>query len=139
MTLRADIARVATLRITTAHHLFDCLLYVGALVGRNLFPAIIPPTLSVINEDLAESVTSVLRRGMKQQDCRCSIDGVDQHSLVGVGETGIIPDRAFRLSGMVLDLTVFLLSFQPFKWKLYFIELPWLKVIQGPITNCISD
>ena len=101
MTLRADIASVATLRITTAYHLFDCLLYVGLLVGRNLSPAIIPPAFPVVDKDFPKPVTTVLCRRMKQQDCRRSKGGDGQHSLAGVNETDIIADRVFGLLSVV--------------------------------------
>ena len=103
MTLRADIASVATLRITKTQHLLDCLLYKGPLIGWNLFPAVIPPTLPVVNEDLAESVTTVLRRGMKQQESHFFACGNGKHLLTGVNETAIIADRVFGLLSMIHD------------------------------------
>ena len=64
-----DVASVASsMRVTATHHLFNRFLRVGSLFSRYLFLAAIPPTLPVVNEDLTESVTAVLRRGMKQQE-----------------------------------------------------------------------
>ena len=43
MTPQADIASVATLRITTAHHLFDYILHLSPFVSWYLLLTIIPP------------------------------------------------------------------------------------------------
>ena len=70
MALRADVASVATLRVTTAHHLFDCFLHMAPLVRRYFFPAIIPPLLPVVDKDLPKAVAAVLRGRMKQHEGR---------------------------------------------------------------------
>ena len=101
MALRADVTSVATLRITTAHHLFDRFLHVGSLVGRYLFPPITPPPFPVVDEDLAETVATIRRGRMKQQNSRRSIGGDGQHSLASVNETAIITNRIFGLLSMV--------------------------------------
>jgi hypothetical protein len=80
---------------------FDHFLGVSQLVGRNFFPAIVPPPLPVVEKDLAESVAAVLRRGMEQRDSRRSKGGDDQHPLASVSEPAIIADRVFGLLSMV--------------------------------------
>jgi hypothetical protein len=77
---------------------------VHRLAGRpELFPAVIPPPLPVVNEDLAESVTTVLRRGMKQQESHFLTCGNGQHLLTDINETAIMADRVFGLLSMVHD------------------------------------
>jgi hypothetical protein len=78
-------------------------IYSRYIVSRNLFPSVIPPTLPVVNEDLAESVTTVLRRGMKKQESHFFACGNGQHLLTGVNETAIITDRVFGLLSMIHD------------------------------------
>jgi hypothetical protein len=39
---------------------------------------------------------------MKQQNCRCSISGDDQHGLAGARVRGIVSDRIFDLLSVVL-------------------------------------
>ena len=53
--------------------------------------------LPVVNEDLVESVTTILRRGMKQLESHFLACGNGQHLLTGVTETAIIADRVFGL------------------------------------------
>jgi hypothetical protein len=101
MALWADVASVATLRIATAHHLFDCFLHVSSLLSRYLFLPITTPHLPVVDKYLPKAVTAVLRRRMKQQDCRRSIGDDDQHSLAGVDVDGSIADRVFGLLSVV--------------------------------------
>lgn len=98
MALRAEVTSAAALRVAATHHLFDRLLHVGSLVSRYLLPAIIPPAFPVGNEDLAESVATLLCRRMKQQGCRCSIGGDDQHPLAGVN----VRDRFHRNMHVIL-------------------------------------
>jgi hypothetical protein len=86
----ADIAGKTIVGIAAANHLFDHFLDVGPLVSRNLFPAVVPPPLPVVVEDLAKAIATVFRRRIKQQYSRCPISGDDQHALAGVGETCII-------------------------------------------------
>ncbi len=64
-------------------------------------PAIIPPPLPVVDEDLAKAVATVLRRGMEQQESHFFDSSAEPHSLVGVSETASIEDRAIRLLGVV--------------------------------------
>jgi len=106
MALRTDIAGIATLWIATAHHLFDRFLHTGSLVSRYHFPAIIPPLLPVVNEDLPKAVTAVLSQCVKQQSRHFSIGGDGQHALAGVNVDGSIADRIFGLLDVVLYLTV---------------------------------
>lgn len=101
---RSDVTGIAALRTTTAHHLCDCFLPVSVLVSRYLFLPITTPHLPVVDEDLPEAVTAVLRGCMKQQSRRCSINGDGQHPLVGVDVDGSIADKVFGLLSVVLGL-----------------------------------
>jgi hypothetical protein len=68
MALRTDIASIAALRITAAHHLLDCFLHTGLLVGWQLLRWLVPPVLPVVDRYSSKTVTAVLRRGMNQRD-----------------------------------------------------------------------
>ncbi|HUS94441.1 MAG TPA: hypothetical protein VMZ24_04620 [Patescibacteria group bacterium] len=52
MVLRTDIKSIAAPRITAAHYLFGCFLHASSLVGRNLFPTIIPSAFPVVDKDV---------------------------------------------------------------------------------------
>ncbi len=101
VTRRADVTGVAALRVAAAHHLLHGFLHVGPLVSRYLFLSLVPPLGTMVYEDLAKAIATVLCRRMKQQDCRRSKGGDGQHSLAGVGKTGILADRTLELLGVV--------------------------------------
>ena len=101
MAPRAGVASVATLRVTTAHHLFDRFLHVGSLVSRYFFPAINPPAFPVVDKYLPKAVAAVLRRRVKHQSRHFSIGGTGQHALAGVDVDGSIADRVFGLLSVV--------------------------------------
>jgi hypothetical protein len=52
---------------------------------------------------LSKTVAAVLRRRMKQQDCRRSKGDDGQHTLAGVEVDGSIADRIFELLCVVQD------------------------------------
>jgi hypothetical protein len=97
----AGVASITTLRIAATHHLFDHLLHVGPLIGRYLLLATIPPAFPMVDKDLAESVTTVLRSGMEQQESHFFACDNGQHLLTGINETAIMADRVFGLLSVV--------------------------------------
>lgn len=101
MALWAELADVAALRITTAHHLFDHLLHVGSLVSWYIFPTVIPPAFPKGDKYLLKAVAAVLRRRLKQQSRHFSIGGNGQRALAGVSVRDIIADRILGLLSVV--------------------------------------
>ena len=68
-----DVAGVAGLRVSTAHHVLDSLANVGALVGGDIFFVEVEPTVPMVDEYLPEAVAAVSGLWVEKHDRRGSL------------------------------------------------------------------